>query len=266
MKLFVLFLVISCGAAFCPTPIRISTYRPTKFVHRELSASFIDRIFRVVRANIDSIIKYFEDPEKVIEQAVKDMQTDLIRMSQSYASLSAGLQRLENQMKEEERTAARWHSRAQTLLVDGNRLLAEQALQQWKKHLNSFEALKKQSVVQSKAVEQINDSIAVMKEKISQAKLERGSLIARAKAAQSQVQVGEVLSGSGTSAVDAFERMKEQVEVLEARALHSTDLTTPVSLLGLEDKAAIDEELNKLSDSILLPKVVFPVSWVDTST
>jgi phage shock protein A len=48
-----------------------------------------DRFFRVVKANINSIIQNLEDPEKVLEQAVDDMQNDLIKIRQSYAEVSA---------------------------------------------------------------------------------------------------------------------------------------------------------------------------------
>lgn len=54
-----------------------------------------DRFFRVVKANINSIIQNLEDPEKVLEQAVDDMQNDLIKIRQSYAEVSATQKRYE---------------------------------------------------------------------------------------------------------------------------------------------------------------------------
>lgn len=48
-----------------------------------------DRFFRVVKANINSVLQNLEDPEKILEQAVEDMQKDLIKIRQSYAEVSA---------------------------------------------------------------------------------------------------------------------------------------------------------------------------------
>ncbi|MDP8964263.1 MAG: PspA/IM30 family protein, partial [Cyanobacteriota bacterium] len=49
----------------------------------------IDRILRVIRANINSLVGKAEDPEKVLEQAVDDMQQDLIQLRQAVAQAIA---------------------------------------------------------------------------------------------------------------------------------------------------------------------------------
>ena len=54
-----------------------------------ISMNLADRFFRVVKANINSVIQNLEDPEKILEQAVEDMQKDLIKIRQSYAEVSA---------------------------------------------------------------------------------------------------------------------------------------------------------------------------------
>ncbi|NJM77901.1 MAG: PspA/IM30 family protein, partial [Acaryochloridaceae cyanobacterium RU_4_10] len=38
-----------------------------------------DRISRVVRANVNSAVNAAEDPEKILEQTVVDMQEDLVK-------------------------------------------------------------------------------------------------------------------------------------------------------------------------------------------
>jgi len=45
-----------------------------------LQASFFDRIARVTKANVNNAIKNLEDPEKVMDQAMQDMQ---VRVAQS---------------------------------------------------------------------------------------------------------------------------------------------------------------------------------------
>lgn len=51
--------------------------------------NMFERFFRVVTSNVNSVIKNLEDPEKVLDQAVNDMQNDLIKIRQSYAEISA---------------------------------------------------------------------------------------------------------------------------------------------------------------------------------
>ena len=39
-----------------------------------------DRVSRLVRSNVTGVVQKLEDPEKIIEQAVADMQKDLIKV------------------------------------------------------------------------------------------------------------------------------------------------------------------------------------------
>ncbi len=59
--------------------------------------NMFDRFFRVVSSNINGVLKGLEDPEKVLEQAVSDMQNDLLKIRQSYAEISASLKRMQSQ-------------------------------------------------------------------------------------------------------------------------------------------------------------------------
>ncbi len=56
--------------------------------------NMIDRFFRVVSSNVNNLLKGLEDPEKILDQAVNDMQSDLIKIRQSYAEVSATQKRM----------------------------------------------------------------------------------------------------------------------------------------------------------------------------
>jgi len=66
-----------------------------------------DRFVRLVKSNLNSALSSLEDPEKVLEQAVNDMQRDLTKVRQAYAEVSASSKRAEEQMKLAEVWAAR---------------------------------------------------------------------------------------------------------------------------------------------------------------
>ena len=48
-----------------------------------------DRISRIVRANVNDMVNKAEDPEKVLEQSIVDMQEDLVQLRQAVASAIA---------------------------------------------------------------------------------------------------------------------------------------------------------------------------------
>jgi hypothetical protein len=66
-------------------------------VNRQISINMFDRFIRVVSSNVNKVIKDLEDPEKVLDQAVNDMQSDLIKIRQSYAEISATQKRMQSQ-------------------------------------------------------------------------------------------------------------------------------------------------------------------------
>ena len=69
------------------------------------SMNMFDRFFRVVSSNVNSVLKGLEDPEKVLDQAVNDMQNDLIKIRQSYAEISATQKRMTNQKQQADNVA-----------------------------------------------------------------------------------------------------------------------------------------------------------------
>jgi phage shock protein A len=50
-----------------------------------------DRVSRLLRANVNDMVSKAEDPEKILEQAVMDMQEDLVQLRQAVASSIANI-------------------------------------------------------------------------------------------------------------------------------------------------------------------------------
>merc|ERR1712154_334583 len=89
-------------------------------------------------------------------------------------------------------------------------------------------------------------------------------MVARARTAQSTQKVNDMLSGvSGKTSMDAFKRMEEKVESLEAAAEVSAEMSAidsgnllPGSSLekqfaALEGASAVDDELMKMKQNLL---------------
>ena len=81
-------LLVATTAAFAPKTARLpaaTRARPTT----ALQMNFFDRFKRVAEANINNVLGKMEDPEKVLNQAVEDLQKDLVTIRQSYAEVMA---------------------------------------------------------------------------------------------------------------------------------------------------------------------------------
>ena len=228
-----------------------------------------DRIWRLIRANLNSLISQAEDPEKILEQTVMDMQEDLVQMRMAVAQAIATQKRTERQCAQAKATAEEWYRRAQLALQKGDDSLAREALTRRKSYQETAEAMQEQLQQQTVVVNKLKDNMRVLEGKISEAKLKKDLYIARARSAQASQKIQEMLGQVNTSgAISAFERMEEKVLQLEANAealqeLGADDLEKKFAALGEADE--IDAELAAMKAQILgapSPTAQLPASEV----
>jgi phage shock protein A len=207
-----------------------------------------DRIGRVVRANLNSFISSAEDPEKILEQTVLDMQNDLIQLRQAVAQAIATQKRTERQAGQSQATAEEWYRRAQLALQKGDDTLAREALTRRKSYQDTAETLQTQIQQQSSIVLQMKQNMVKLESKLADAKTKKDMYIARARSAKASEKLNEMMGRVGTgSAMAAFERMEEKVLQLEARSEAIAELSVDAverQFQALEsDGGEIDQEL-----------------------
>ena len=181
--------------------------------------NMFDRFVKVVASNVNSVISNLEDPEKILDQAVTDMQKDLVKIRQSYAEISATNKRSEKQKEAADKLAGEWYRRAQLALEKGDEELAREALSRRQIQVDIADGLSKQIATQSVASEKLYSSMTALETKIQDARREKDAMIARARTAKTAVQVNDMLSSmTGTTSMDAFDRMKAKVKVSSSSA------------------------------------------------
>ena len=218
----------------------------------------IDRILRVIRANINSLVSQTEDPEKILEQAVSEMQDNLIQLRQAVAGAIATQKRTERQSRQNQSTAEEWYRRAQLALQQNQEELARQALTKRKSYQETAEALQAQLEQQSSIVTRLKQDMRTLESKISEAKTKKDMYIARARSAEATQRLNEMLGNVTTgNTLGAFERMEEKVIQLEAQSEAIASLGTAdleKKFLTLEDTNDIDTELASMKAQILTGK------------
>ncbi|HBK96024.1 MAG TPA: phage shock protein A [Microcoleaceae bacterium UBA10368] len=214
-----------------------------------------DRIWRVIRANINSLVNTAEDPEKILEQAVRDMQEDLVQLRQAVAGAIAAQKRTERQCSQAESTAAEWYQRAQLALQKGEENLAREALTRKKSYQETATAMKGQLQQQNVVVTQLKENMRALESKISEAKSKKDMYIARARSAASSERLQEMMGNLNSgSALSAFEKMEEKVMQLEAHSEAIAELGTSdleKQFLSLEGAGDVDAELAAMKAQML---------------
>mmetsp|Transcript_9410 Transcript_9410/g.22204 ORF Transcript_9410/g.22204 Transcript_9410/m.22204 type:complete len:162 (-) Transcript_9410:83-568(-) len=103
-------------------------YHPSVAYHTghttALQMGLVDRFLRVAKGNVNAVLQNLEAPEKIMNQAVEDMQNDLIKIRQTYAEVTASQRRLIKQKQQASAVAEDWYGRAQLALERGNEDLA----------------------------------------------------------------------------------------------------------------------------------------------
>ena len=147
-----------------------------------VSMNLGERFVRLVKSNVNEVISNLEDPEKVLEQAVADMQKDLVKVRQAYAEVSASSKRMQEQIRLAEAESAKWYQRAQLALEKGEDDLAREALTRRKQQLEMADSLKEQIEVQESSSTSLYESMKQLEAKMAEAKAKKDQMIARARA------------------------------------------------------------------------------------
>jgi len=206
-----------------------------------------DRISRVVRANLNDVVSKAEDPEKILEQSIIDMQEDLVQLRQAVARSIAAQKRTQQQYNQAQTEANNWQNRAQLAVQKGDENLAREALVRKKTHAETAATLKTTLDQQKAQVENLKRNLIALESKISEAKQQQDRLKARVQAAKAQEQLQNTVGRLGTSsAMGAFERMEEKVMELEARSTAAQELTGN----ALEEQFAMLESGNDVDDEL----------------
>jgi len=212
-----------------------------------------DRFKTVVSSNINDMISKAENPEKMLNQLIIDMNEQMIESKKAVAMAIADEKKLERDALENKRQAEDWEKKAM-LAVRANRDdLAKEALVRKQEYEGYASQLHTQWTAQKESVEKLKDSLRQLQGKIDEASRKKNILIARAKRAEAQDKINKTMSSiSGNkSAFDTFERMSKKVDELEARTEAHKELEDATSGASLEKQFAQLESSGVGADALL---------------
>jgi phage shock protein A len=209
-----------------------------------------DRISSIFKANVNHLLSKAEDPEKMLNQIVLEMNEQLAKTKQQVTIAIADEKRLEKQYKNEEIEAQEWERKATLAIQKENETLAKEALARRNEHQNLANEYKIQWEKQKQAVDGLKESLRQLERKIEEAARKKNLLIARQKRAIAQKQIHETMAGMRDgSAFDTFNRMAEKVDEMEARADAAVEMAKTEEV-KLEDQFAELEKEGNLNDDL----------------
>jgi len=211
------------------------------------------RLKTLISSNVNDIINKAEKPEKMLNQLIMDMQAQLLESKKAVALAIADEKKLERELANQETQSQEWEKKAMLAVRAGKDDLAKEALLRKQEYDNASAEYRKQWEAQKASVDKLKDSLRELQNKIEEAQRKKNLLIARAKRAEAQQKIQNTISSvSGNrSAFDAFDRMSQKVDQMEAQAdaaMELEDLSNNASL----EKRFVELEKSDTSADLLL--------------
>lgn len=215
--------------------------------------SVFKRLRDLTLSNVYSLIEKAEDPIKLTDQYIRDMQEDLEDAEKAVAAQIA-LEKKFKQLYEEqaqlvEKRGEQAHVAAQAQNID----LARRALEE-KKSAEAKAAEYKTSFDSNKAMaDNLRGKLSEMRQALTDMKNKRETIAARYSAAKAQEQINKSMSGFGTDSANAgLKRMEDKMLQMEARAEASNELhdakgkSLDDEFAALSKDKGVDDELAAL--------------------
>ena len=214
----------------------------------------LSRIRDLVSANLNSMLDRAEDPEKMVNEYLRQLNTNLSEAKVSVASAMADETKLHTKMVEFQSQAEQWQRKAGAALNAGDEDLARQALSRKLQAQKLADSYKQQYESQDQQVEELQDALVKLEQRISEARAKRELLIAKQNRAQTQEAIQRTVRGLGDmNAMDKLGQLEERVDDRLARADALAQLnrgTLESKFEDLEGQQELDSELEALKRSM----------------
>jgi len=221
--------------------------------------SIFGRISTLMRANINAILDSAEDPQKMLDQLVRDYTNSIADAESAIAETIGNLRLLERDHQEDVQAATEWGNKAIAASRKGDELrragntpdadkfdnLAKIALQRQISEERAAQAVEPTIEAQTEVVEKLKVGLNGMKQKLGELKSKRSELLARAKTAEAQNKVADAVKSidvlDPTSELGRFEDKVRRQEALAAGKQELAASTLDAQFESLEDVGELTE-------------------------
>jgi len=207
--------------------------------------SVFKRLRDLTLSNVYAMIEKAEDPVKLTDQYLRDMQEDLEEAEKAVAAQIALEKKFKQLYEEQEALVKKRDEQAHMAAQAKNLDLARRALEEKKaaeQKTNEYKASYEQNKI---AADSLREKLGEMRKQVIELKNKRETLVARANAAKAQRNINKTMAGFGAdSSMNGLKRMEEKVLQMEAEAEASGEV--------YKKEKSLDEEFEKLNKDKLV--------------
>lgn len=221
--------------------------------------SILGRITQLAKANINTILDRAEDPQKMLDQMVRDYTNSIAEAEDAVAVTVGNLRLAEADYEEDIKSAREWGQKAAAAVAKAKEMreagneagaakfdnLAKVALERQIQSEGEARSAEPMITSQEEVVEKLKDGLNVMRGKLNELKSKRDQLVARQKSAEAQNRVQDALGSINvldpTSEIGRFEERIRREEALAAGRAEVTASSIDEQFAALEDTSNMSE-------------------------
>lgn len=212
----------------------------------------------IVSANINSMLDKAEDPEKMVNMMIREMEDTLVEIKSSCAGVMAESKRLLRQLEQIDSRASYWEDKARLAIEKNRDDLAKEALLEKRRFVDIKLRLEADVKDHQHLIAQYQEDIRQLEEKLQAARDKKRMLVQRHLHALHKKQAQrEIRRANSTEAVLKFDELENRIERMEAEAElinYGQKPTLQAELEQLEVEAEIENELQALKKKASLLK------------
>ncbi|MFD9715121.1 PspA/IM30 family protein [Streptomyces sp. NPDC059076] len=201
--------------------------------------TILGRVTQLAKANINALIDQAEDPQKMLDQLIRDYTNNISEAEQAVAGTIGNLRLMEQDHKEDVAAAREWGDKALAASKKADRLraegqsaeadtfdrLAKVALQRQLQSEKEARTAEPTIASQTDVVEKLKVGLDEMKIKLGELQSKRDELVARSRTAYAQNQMMDAVKSIDVlDPSSEISRFEDKVRREEARALGKQEL------------------------------------------
>ena len=218
----------------------------------------LTRFKDIMASNINALLDKCEDPEKMIDQYMRNLESDLGKVKAETASVMAEETRAKRELDECNEQIAKMKSYAEKALVAGNESDARTFLEKKQQLANTQAALQQSYTIAADNAAKMRQMHDKLVKDIQSLEARKASIKAKVAAAKAQERINKVGSSAigANNSMEAFNRMEAKANKMldEANAmseLNQSQADSDVDSLAAKydsapQDAAVDDELAAL--------------------
>jgi len=217
--------------------------------------SIFNRVNDVIQSNIAAMLDKAEDPEKLLNLMLSEMQEALNECRSTAAALLCEEKTLKRQIAQKQKDLTLWQTKAELAVAKNRDDLAKSALVEKQRVDEQIAAKNTQLNTLKESIEKITADCERLQQKMAQAKSKQAQLIKRHDIVAAREKVNMQLhSDNVANALSRFEMIEQKVEGIEAQVdayeLTNTAQSTAEQIESLVKNEKIDAELARLKASV----------------